>query len=169
MPTSYYTDILYDATTLLETICPEEILLLGSTVENITKEYQQQCKIINKPCNITQVNPTTLLTDPAFSKRYELAIISEIIESKNKQHSEHLLGRLRDLCSPRIIILANLENSLWQENELFGFGFSKYNSQQCSDQTVSIYHYNIDIYKRTPDWFNPKNWSNPQLWNKFWW
>lgn len=169
MSASYPTEILSDTATLLETICPEEILLVGSAIQQIADSYQEQCNLINKTCNITHIDSQTPLTDPAFTQRFDLAITSEIIELENKQHAELILGRLRDLCAPKIIILAKLKNSLWEENELYGYGFSKYIQQNFIDHNVNIYYYNIDSYKRTPDWFNPKNWANPELWNKFWW
>ena len=169
MSVIYPVDILSDTATLLETICPEQILLVGSAIQQIASPYQKQCKVINKTCDITHIDSSTPLTDPAFIQRYDLAIASEIIESDNKQHAEHILGRLRDLCAPRIIVLAKLKGSLWEENELFGYGFNKYTQQKFIEYDVDIYQHNIDSYKRTPDWFNPKNWANPELWNKFWW
>lgn len=165
----YPNEILFDAITLLETVCPQEILLVGDFIENIANDYQAQCLAINKQCVITHVKSGTKLSDPVFLKRYDLAIVSELLESENRQYSEHIIGRLRDLCSPKIIVLANLTVSSWKENELFGFGLNRYSQYKEDGAEFILCQHNIDSYKRTPDWFNPKNWANPQLWNKFWW
>lgn len=169
MPAFYPVEILSDTSTLIETICPEKILLIGEAIYQVADSYRVQCEVISKPCNVTRIKSSTPLTDHAFLQRYDLAVVSEVLELDNKQHAEHILGRLRDLCSPRIIVITELKTSLWKENELFGFGFNKHDQQSFIDHSVSIFHHNIDSYKRTPDWFNPKNWANPELWNKFWW
>lgn len=165
----YPKELFFDATTLLETICPEEILIIGVSISELANEYQKQCLLINKNCSITKANYPIDVSNVVFSKRYDIAIISEVIESGNKQNAEQIIGRLRDLCSPRIIIFANLSNSQWQDYDLYGFGFNKYNQYKSDNTQFALYQHNIDSYKRTPDWFNPKNWANPEMWNKFWW
>jgi len=166
---TYPNEIIFDATALLETVCPEKILIVGESIFGITDQYHEQCQLIQKKCDINKIPISTTIDNNAFNQRYDLAIVSETIESVSKQSSEQLIGRLRDLCSPRIILIAELSGSLWQENELLGFGLNKQAEYNISEKTFIIYQYNIDSYKKTPDWFNPKHWANPQLWNKFWW
>lgn len=186
---NYPKEIIFDAIEIVETICPKRILIIGESLQNIASDYQQQCTIINSPCDITTINVSTTLTHPAYAKRYDLAIVGETIETNEKIKSEHIFSKLRDLCTPKIIVLGDLTNSNWSKNELFGFGFiqhaayktsnSQYALQQQEDlqskleknqpKELGLYHYNIDSYKKTPEWFNPKNWANPELWNKFWW
>lgn len=165
----YPKELFFDATTLLETVCPEKILIIGNSLAELTDEYKKQCQLIKKNCDINQVSYSVNISDTIFLQRYDIAIVGEIIESDDRKKTEQIIGRLRDLCSPRIIIFADLNNSQWQENDLFGFGFNKYNHYEIDDAQFALYQHNIDSYKRTPDWFNPKNWANPQLWNKFWW
>jgi len=168
----YPNDSLFDITVLLETVCPEKLLIIGENeILNIHKQYQLQCEVIKKPFSCNLLSSSTQLSEPALMQRYDLAIIGNILESKSKQECQQLLGRLRDLCTPRLILIADLDNTEWLENELLGFGFSKFcNAERgIKERNIVIYQYNIDSYKKTPDWFNPKNWANPNLWNKFWW
>jgi hypothetical protein len=172
---SYPKEIIFDALEILETICPKSILIIGESLHSITDDYQQQCEIIHSPCKVTLIHSSAELTDPAYANRYDIAIVGEIIEKKERTKAEHVFGRLRDLCTPKIIVLADLNGSSWSTNELFGFGFVKHatyshqNPQIKEISQLSLFHYNIDSYKKTPEWFNPKNWANPELWNKFWW
>ncbi|MFP4252452.1 MAG: DUF6231 family protein [Guyparkeria sp.] len=32
-----------------------------------------------------------------------------------------------------------------------------------------MYLFDIETYKRTPDWLNARNWANPELWGKYRW
>lgn len=172
--TQYPKDTLFDTSVLLDTVCPESLLIIGEPLFNFADEYQQQCQVIKKQCHITELPATTELNHAAFSQRYDLAIIADILETKKKIDSEQLIGRLRDLCTPQFILLADLYQCDWLENELLGFGLNKFKTtinkkNESKPHNIVIYQYNIDSYKKTPDWFNPKSWANPNLWNKFWW
>ncbi len=165
----YPNEITFDAISLLETVCPEKILIVGESLFSVADEYHGHCNVIQKNNVLTRVSACTEISDPAFMQRYDIAIVGETIETRNKLNAEQLIGRLRDLCTPRIILLAQLSDSEWSENELLGFGLNRFASYDIDGENYILYQYNIDSYKRTPDWFNPKSWANPQLWNKFWW
>ena len=165
----YPKELFFDATALLETVYPEKILIISDALAELASEYEKQCQLIKKNCDISQESYSVNVSDPIFLQRYDIAIVGEAIESDDRQKTEQIICRLRDLCSPRIIIFIDLNNSQWQENDLFGLGFNKYNQYEIDGAKFALYQHNIDSYKRTPDWFNPKNWANPQLWNKFWW
>ncbi len=166
---TYPNEIIFDAIALLETVCPEKTLIVGTSLFNVADQYHEHCNVIQKHNVLTRIPATTEINDATLMQRYDLAIIGEILEGSDKLHAEQLIGRLRDLCSPRIILVAKLSDSEWFENELLGFGLSRYAHYEINDDHYILYQYNINSYKRTPDWFNPKSWANPELWNKFWW
>ncbi|MFP4154550.1 MAG: DUF6231 family protein [Halothiobacillaceae bacterium] len=33
----------------------------------------------------------------------------------------------------------------------------------------ALYRHSLHDYKQTPDWLNPRNWANPELWDKYRW
>jgi len=58
----------------------------------------------------------------------------------------------------------------WHLTDLFSFALSKVASYLQEDQTeIGLFKYNINDYKKTPDWLNADNWANPQMWGKYWW
>lgn len=169
---NYPKDALFDLETLLDSYTPDHVLLIGDQHQQLTNDYQQQRQLINKPCSVTRVAGNVSVTDPALLQRYDIAIVTEAMETATREQAQQLLGRLRDLCAPRVAVLVDHSQCDWQNNDFFAFGLFKYKDYENNQQnrsSVSLYHYNIDSYKKTPDWFNSKNWANPELWNKFFW
>jgi len=169
-------ELLFDTQTLLESICPKTLLLVGHSIENVADEYLDKCNSILQDCEITRCAADTGLQDPIFSQRYELTIIADLLEKgvefENKLHPEQLLSRIRNLCSPQIILTIQSELIKPNNNDLLAIGLAKYAEYQdenSSESTAYLYQYNIDTYKKTPDWFNSKNWANPELWDKYFW
>ena len=170
----YPKELLFDITVLLETVCPERLLIIGESLFSLSDDYQRQCQLIKKTCKITKVSASIGISNFSLSTRYDLAILGGLLENNLQIENEQLIARLRDLYTPRLILIADLEKTDWQENDLFGLGFNRFTPIKNLENSNSkanfvVYQYNIDCYKRTPDWFNPKNWANPNLWNKFWW
>ncbi len=175
---NYPRESIFDLETLLDNCAPDRILIVGDQQQLVGKDYEQQRQLIHKPCDVVRINNDITLDHPALKDRYDLAIVTETLESLSQTTSQQLLGRLRDLCSPRLAVIVNLNHCDWQAHDLLAFGLIRINQYPAkdeptvsdrSDKPVVIYHYNIDSYKKTPDWFNAKNWANPDLWNKFWW
>lgn len=172
----YPGDAIFDLEQLLDACMPNSLLVVGK-IDNAEKkdyqlgyQYQQQRQTIHKPCNFFHLTQDLKIDNPLFQQRYDLAIVGGILESFDTTTAQQILGRLRDLCVPRLAVLANLNHCDWSIADLLAFGLvriSHYDIDQV--QPIVLYHYNIDTYKKTPDWFNAKNWANPQLWNEFWW
>ena len=169
---TYSKDIIFDAQQLLETICPVNLLLIGSSIESIANNYISQCESIHRSCYVNTIDASNKLSHDYYNQRYDLVIIADLLESCSKQHAQQLLAKTRNLCSPKVILLATL-NDQWSKNELLALGliqFAEYTDPNRQENLKSVlYQYNIDTYKKTPDWFSPKNWANPELWDKFWW
>ncbi|MFO7808749.1 DUF6231 family protein [Guyparkeria sp.] len=49
------------------------------------------------------------------------------------------------------------------DQQLVSLGFTR----QAADEP--IYLFDIETYKRTPDWLNARHWANPELWGKYRW
>lgn len=49
------------------------------------------------------------------------------------------------------------------DQQLVSLGFTR----QAADGPV--YLFDIETYKRTPDWLNARHWANPELWDKYRW
>lgn len=175
----YSHDAIFDLEQLLDACAPDSLLVVGNTVNAantstdnapLGEQYQQQRHIIHKPCDISRLTHDIQVGHPLLQQRYDLAIVSGALESVDTQTGQHLLGRLRDLCTPRLAVLVDLNQCEWSVADLLAFGLVRIHHYDIGQtQPVALYHYNIDTYKKTPDWLNAKNWANPELWNKFWW
>ena len=178
----YPNDAIFDLEQLLDACAPDSILAIGTAndVSNKAKtnepnyqlghQYEQQRQAIHKPCEISRLTTDIRIDNPVFQKRYDLALVSGTLESVNIQTAQHILGRLRDLCAPRLAVLVDLNVCEWSIVDLLAFGLVRVKHYDVNQvQPIVLYQYNIDTYKKTPDWFNAQNWANPKLWNKFWW
>ena len=178
----YPNDAIFDLEQLIDACSPDSLLIIdpvgnldeneesNNTAYQLGLQYQQQRQSIHKPCNVSRLTQEININNALFQQRYDLAVVIGILESVDTQTAQHILGRLRDLCVPRLAVLVDLSQCDWSIADLLAFGLVRanhYNTEQ--EQPTVIYHYNIDTYKKTPDWFNAKNWANPKLWNKVWW
>jgi hypothetical protein len=102
-----------------------------------------------------------------------VAIVVNLFEHLDKAKGMQVLSRLRDVLSPQYCICLPLSKTgdanKWQLTDLFSFALSKVASYTQDSVEYGLFKYNIDDYKKTPDWLNSNNWANPQMWGKYWW
>jgi len=89
---TYTKEIIFDIQSLLETICPPKLLIVGESLHDIANNYSAQCKSIHRDISITKIDKDTLLTSDLYSDRYDFAIIGEVTENTSKQHSQQVLS-----------------------------------------------------------------------------
>lgn len=81
-----------------------------------------------------------------------------------------LLSRLRDLSARRVLVIVREGASApWQRRTLMGHGYTHYGQALIGTTPADLYQFDIATYKHTPDWLNPRNWANPELWDKHRW
>ncbi len=177
-----------DIEQLIDHCQPDSLLYIGNELPyesnqgaahsvSIGLNYSEQRAKIMSPCELNSIDETTPISDSAFTKRYDLAIVGSALEARSKVEGQQLLSRLRDLCSPRMAVLVNFSACDWQPQDLLAFGLVRLdhyqkpidNNDESKPTEFGLYHYNIDNYKHTPDWLNADNWANPKLWDKVWW
>ena len=103
-----------------------------------------------------------------------MAIAVNLFEHLEKTKGMQVLSRLRDVLSPQYCIALptsqTISSTSWHITDLFSFALSKVSSYKQSNQPeIGLFKYNINDYKKTPDWLNADNWANPQMWGKYWW
>ncbi len=59
--------------------------------------------------------------------------------------------------------------SVWKTADLLGYGMKLVSRYDIDSKPVHLYKYDITTYKKKPEWLNPTNWANPELWDKFRW
>ncbi len=167
------TELLFDIETLINSAQPSRILLLGNIQPAFLDEYVAQKQVIGQECDITHIDTDNLNDLWALNERFDVGLALNLFENIDRVTGYQILSRLRDVLTPQYCIALPLAeqspNSSWQLTDLFSFALSKVNSYEQTEPKLTLFKYNIDDYKKTPDWLNADNWANPQLWGKYWW
>jgi len=167
---TYPSDALFDIETLVNVAQAEKILLLGNGDASFLTNYQEQKAVLGQHCAVTHLTASEIKQLPQLEERFDVAICLDLFEHMDKALGMQVLARLRDVLSPQYCICLPLNSAAdWQLNDLFSFALSKVASYQIADTEYGLFKYNINDYKKTPDWLNADNWANPQMWGKYWW
>ena len=166
--------IRFDIETLIDECRPSSILCVGEGAHRFVETYVAQREVMQRPCAVTKMSETAL-HDLKQSQRYDVGIIVNTLEYLEKDDSNQLVARLRDLHTTRFVVLVRVGGdwedlkSEWQVSDFLSFGMKLVNRYQIDGKPMHIYTYDISTYKKTPEWLNPKDWANPELWDKFRW
>ncbi len=187
------TELLFDIETLINSAQPRRILLLGNIDPAFLDNYCQQKALLNQACEITHIRAEDIQDIWALNQRFDVGLMLNLFEpmgatSNNQQTDRHttakkqlankqlgnqVLARMRDVLTSQYCVALPLSHqhkeSAWQLTDLFSFALSKVASYDASEPKLTLFKYNIEDYKKTPDWLNAENWANPQLWGKYWW
>lgn len=104
---------------------------------------------------------------PLDQERVALAAAAGVFEHLPADAASELLAALRDRCARRVLVA--LPPHVWSAQDMRGFGFETLGAVRSGDGMLATYGFDIDHYKRTPDWLNARNWANPELWDRFRW
>lgn len=104
---------------------------------------------------------------PLDQPRFALAAAAGVFEHLATDSAAALLAALRDRCARRVLVA--LPARPWSEQDMRGFGFDRLGTVRAGDAVLDTYGFDIDRYKRTPDWLNARHWANPELWGRFRW
>ncbi|NJN47439.1 MAG: hypothetical protein HC808_14270 [Candidatus Competibacteraceae bacterium] len=152
-----------DLTTLLEVTRPGSVLLLDPDPELLPQLN------VSAGCRVTCLNDEPLATLPKLGC-FDLGIIANTLEYLERKDAGVLLARLRDVHTRRFVVLVPLgtdwENhrSHWQTTDLLSYGMTVMARYREADKPLHLYHYAIESYKMTPDWFNNRHWAHPERW-----
>ena len=104
--------------------------------------------------------------------RYDIAIISQLLEAWPKSEGMALIARLRDIECRYLLVavsLGRVADQQWCENDLLSMGLKRLAIEQRDDEVLAAYDFNLRDYKLTPDWLNNRHWANPDLWDQHRW
>lgn len=170
----YPKDLFFDIETLINTAQPSRILLIGDCDADFLSAYQEQKQLIQQPCEISTIRCANIGQLWQTQDAFDVAIAINLFEHLEKTKGMHVLSRLRDVLSPQYCIALptsqTVSNTEWHLTDLFAFALSKVTEySQANQSKIGLFKYNINDYKKTPDWLNSDNWANPQMWGKYWW
>ncbi len=94
--------------------------------------------------------------------RFDAAVVSGV-------EAPEILGRLRDLHAARVCALADgaLEPGSPRARVPSALGYVRTGAPLAGGE--ALYEFDIDRYKRTPDWLNARHWAHPERWDKERW
>ena len=170
----YPQDLFFDIETLINVAQPKRILLIGDCDPSFLDNYKDQKALLQQPCDITCIASKDIEQIWQLQTPFDTAIVVNLFEQLNKTKGMQVLSRLRDVLSPQYCIALpmtkNINTNEWHLTDLFSFALSKVSSYSNDTHSeIGLFKYNINDYKKTPDWLNADNWANPQMWGKYWW
>jgi len=167
------TELLFDIETLINSAQPQRILLLGNVDPAFLDDYCAQKALLNQTCTVTHISAEQLEQIWQLDERFDVGLAINLFEHIEPTLGNQVLSRLRDVLTPQYLIALPLAHqsdaSTWQLTDLFSFALSKVAAYDGDQPKLTLFKYNIEDYKKTPDWLNADNWANPQLWGKYWW
>lgn len=180
------TELLFDIETLINSAQPQRILLLGNVDPAFLNDYCQQKALLNQACEITHLTVDQLEQVWQLQERFDVGLALNLFEHIDNKLGNQILARLRDVLTSQYCVALPLSHqqskqnpdqqapkepykSSWQLTDLFSFALSKVAAYDTAEPRLTLFKYNIEDYKKTPDWLNADNWANPQLWGKYWW
>lgn len=95
-------------------------------------------------------------------------VVYNCLDSIGVQEGGMLLGRLKNLITPNILVITS-KHSSWQLTDFIALGFKGIDSPQLSKEGLRGYYYDLNAYNHKRTWNNPKFWANPENFNKFRW
>lgn len=154
-----------DLKVLLETLQPASILLIDPNRHGIPADYLAA----HPECQVTGLKDE-LIAQLKELKRFDLGVVANTLEYLDHKTAGMVLARLRDIHTRRFVALVPIgeawedQRSYWRTADLLGYGMTIMTRYQVNDKPLYLFHYAIETYKSTPDWFNAKQWAHPELW-----
>ena len=75
--------------------------------------------------------------------------------------ASRLLASLRDRANRPVVV--HLGETVDDRLKMIALGY------RAAEGNDPVYVFDINDYKETPDWLSPRNWANPEMWDKYRW
>lgn len=165
------TDIERDLSDLLDTHRPRSVLVINPEMPAAVTAYQRG----HSESRITHLTLTELPNGLDGLGHYDLGIVGNILEYMDKIDAGRLIARLRDIQTSRFYAVIPMgdqwheQKTTWEPSDLIAYGMGMAGQYLDDGKPVHLYKFDINDYKKTPDWFNAEHWANPELWDKYRW
>ena len=154
--------LIHDVLALAAQYTPRHMLAAGDAAVHLLGHYQDDAVRVDCLDHDAQ--------SAATDSRYDFALVAGYLEQVTPANGAALLARLRDVQAQRFaVIVPEQRDSHWTPDTFIALGLSIHGHYREADQPLLLATYDIANYKRTPDWLSPKNWANPELWDKYRW
>lgn len=104
----------------------------------------------------------------ALDIRVNIAVVVGQLERMSPEDGTHLLSRLRDIISERVLLV--LRRDGWHSDELRALGYMQIGQQEKrSSIDERLFLFDPDQFNEPRVWNNATNWANPKNFKKFRW
>ena len=155
-----------DLQTLLNATRPASILLIDPNPQALPDAYRAshpECRVHSLEGNLSCRLTTT-------GDRFDLGVVANTLEHMERRNAGILLARLRDFATRRFVALVPIGDdwegqvSHWETVDLLSYGMTIMARYKLDGKPLHLYHYAIETYKTTPQWFNANHWAHPEQW-----
>lgn len=146
---------------ILDALQPDTLLLVGSALEPWRDWCAAHCDAV-----IT-CRPATSAALTALD-RFDCALVIGATNQLDKGAAEQLLGRLRNVHTTHLYVLAE-DDPRWPLTAWLALALQRLERFPAASPPVTLYAYDLATYNRTRDWNNPRFWANPENWNRYRW
>jgi len=151
---------------------PESLLAVVPDAETLFADYLKA----HPRCRLAQVSGPALAQGSARITPCRLAVVADTLEHMGKGQAQILIARLRDLYCATLYALVRVGadwpglESHWNATELLALGLQPVKRYPCAGgRSLHLYRFDLQDYKHTPEWLNPRHWANPERWDKARW
>lgn len=164
-----------DIDAALTRLHPCSLLLVGAEADEIAARYLAACDACRVERLEVDRSAAGLLDTLLGIDRVELALVAGAVERLDKRTAALMLGRLRDLCAERLLLVVPMGVPVsgaregWRVEELLAYGLYRAGAYTHAGRPLHVYSFDLYDYKPTPDWLNSRFWAHPELFDKFRW
>lgn len=140
---------------LLESYAPSSLLVIGDPPATPDTDAVLTCVSVHE-----------VAAELVTLGRFDLALVTELLEALDGPTAEFVLGRLKNLHTDRFLLLADPARACLGHDALLALALAPF--EQLDDGRVA-WRYDIDRYNPERPWNNPEDWANPQNFDRFRW
>ncbi|MDQ2695598.1 MAG: DUF6231 family protein [Pseudomonadota bacterium] len=155
-----------DLRTLLDACRPASVLLLDAGPGGLPGDWSAA----HPDCRVTHLDAGNLPARLESLERFDLGVVANTLEHLDRRAAGRVLARLRDLQTRRFVALLPIgpawqgQRSHWEIADLLAYGMTLLRRYRTDAGPLILFHYAIETYKSTPEWFNARHWAHPQNW-----
>ena len=148
---------------------PDRVLAIGPRARDVVAPLAER-----RPDVRITAAPDVDGEDPARALhglgRFDFAVAAGVLERIGIGAGRVLIGRVRDLHAPRMLIAYDhaVEGG-WTLADFIALGLTRIGAGAATSGDTTLYGFDIASYKATPDWLNARHWANPERWDKARW
>ncbi len=144
----------------------DSVLLIGESVERLCAAVSGCGENIN--CETVPEKLSGAVTKNR-DRVWSLVVYVHRTVVTNSADAMVIIALARDVISRRVLhVVVNdgVQPGVWTLADSLSLGFFERETTGTGNKTTSLYEFNVQNYKRRPDWLNSKHWANPQMWNR---